>query len=104
LLPFDPPGVNPLLGLAERLRFDGAGAHPANLFRANEAGRLQHAEVLHGRRQRHGQRPGQFAHRCRAAAQPLDHGPPCGVCEGVKQPVQLGRLVKHMPNYQDANS
>jgi hypothetical protein len=99
VLPFDPPGVDPLLGLAERLRLDGAGAYPSNFFRADQAGRFQDTQVLHGSRQRHGQGPRQFAHRGRATAQPLDHGPPRGIRERLKQPIQLGRLVKHVPKY-----
>src|ERR1700730_1121841 len=35
LLPLDPPGVDPLLGLAERLGLDGADANAADLLRTH---------------------------------------------------------------------
>src|SRR5580658_8196269 len=55
VLPLGPAGVDPLLGLAERLGRDRAGAHPADLLAAHEAGGFQHAQVLHRGWQRHRQ-------------------------------------------------
>src|SRR6516225_1022523 len=104
VLPLDPPGVDPLLGLAERLRLDGAGAHPTNLLRSHEARVLQHAEVLHHRRQRHRERPSQLTDRSWSTAQPLYHRPARQVGEGMEQVVEIGRLVKHMPKYHVADS
>ena len=104
VFPLDPPLVDPALGLAERARVEGAGAHPAELLRPHQARRLEHAEVLHGRRQGHRQRAGQVAHRRRPAAQPLHHRPPCGVGEGVEQAIEAGRLVNHILKYQLADS
>lgn len=104
VLPLDPPGVDPPFSLAERLRFDGAGTDPADLFRAHQACRLQDAEVLHRGRQRHRERPGQLAHRSRSTAQPFYHGSAPWVGEGVEQAVQIGRLVKHILNYHAWNS
>ncbi len=76
----------------------------ADLLRAHQARLFQHAQVLHGRGQRHGQRPGELGHRRGALAQPLHHRPPGGVGERAEQAVQIGRLVKHMPNYHRLNS
>src|SRR6266481_1316065 len=48
VFPLKPPGVDPLLGQAERFGLNGAGAHAADLFRTYQARRLQDAQVLHG--------------------------------------------------------
>src|SRR6516225_4465918 len=101
VLPLDPSGVDPLLGLAERLRLDGAATHPTNLLRSHDARVLQHAEMLHCRRQRHRERPSELTDRSRCTGQPLYNRPARRVGEGMEQAieVQIGRLVKHMPKY-----
>ena len=95
----DPP-PRPL----ERLRLDRKGAHAADLLRTHQARRFQDADVLHRRRERHGQRPRQFTHRQRPATEPLDNGAARRIGEGVEQAIEIGRSVKHMPNYHVANS
>jgi hypothetical protein len=45
--------------------------------------------MLDDRRQRHGQRPGELADRSRPAAQPVDHQPPSGIGEGLKEKIDL---------------
>jgi hypothetical protein len=57
--------------------------------------------VLQGRRQRLGRL---LTHRCRAAAQTLDHRATRRVGQGMEESVKIGQSVKHAPNYHPANS
>jgi hypothetical protein len=76
-----------MLDRLQRRRLDPAGPHTPDLFRANEAARLEHVKVLYHRRQRHRQRPGEFADRGRSAAQPLDDHPSIGIRQRVKDSI-----------------
>ncbi len=66
--------------------------------RTSQPARFENLQVLHHRRQRHGQRLGQLTHRGGAAAQPFDHPTTCRVGQGMKDLVQRSALVKHLPN------
>ena len=55
--------IEPVVGLAHRLGMQAARDCAAGLFARDEAGVGQDVEMLHHRRQRHGKRFGEFAHR-----------------------------------------
>jgi hypothetical protein len=80
---------DPLLERAHRAGLEPAPPDAADLLRAHEAAALQHVEVLHHGRQRHVQRCGELAHRCRAARQADDHRAAALVGERVERPVEL---------------
>ncbi|GIL40035.1 hypothetical protein TMPK1_22720 [Rhodospirillales bacterium TMPK1] len=56
--------------------------------------------MLHHRRQRHGQRLGEFADGGGAAAQPLDHDPSRWIGKRLKDEIERGLIVKHSLKYQ----
>src|SRR5262245_10492969 len=91
------PG-DPFFGRAQRARLDAAGAHPAGLFRLDQAAVLQDLQVLHHRRQRHVERLGQFADRGRSAAQAFHNYPPGRVGQRLKYAIERAQMVKHMLN------
>src|SRR5215469_13653826 len=93
------PAGDPVLRGAERGWVDAAGARTADLLRADQAASLQHLHVLEHRGQRHVQRPAELAHRSRAPAEPLDHEPPAGICQGLENTVQVRHIVKHILDY-----
>src|ERR671925_2426896 len=70
-LPARAPRADPLLDRPQRRRLDPAGPHTPDFVRANKAARLEHVKVLYHRGQRHRQRPGELADRCRSATQTL---------------------------------
>ena len=72
--------VEPFIGVVHRLGVEPARHDAAVLLASDEAGVLQHIEVLHDRRQRHGKRPGQFGYRDGLAlAQPRKQSAPSWV-------------------------
>ena len=78
-----------------------AGAHPADLLRADQAACLQNLEMLQHGRQRDGERLGKLADRGRPTAQPLDHDPAGRIGKGLEEAVEPSRLVKHILKYSD---
>jgi hypothetical protein len=62
---------------------------------ADEPGPLEHLYVLRGGGQRHGQRPGKFAHGQLAIAQPSDHVSPSAVGKRVKDRVYPRQFLNH---------
>jgi hypothetical protein len=95
-LPLLAPRVKPQLGLAQPMERDAAGARAADLSRAHEPGLLEDAEVLHGGRQGHRQRPRELAHRGGTAAEALEHRSACGVRECMEQPIKMELMIKHL--------
>src|SRR5579859_180183 len=99
LLPERAARGDPALGQAQCGGIDTAGAHPPQLLRADQPARLQHLQVLHHRRQRHGQGPRQLADRGRPAAQALHHAAAGRVRERLEDAVERGVLVNHLLKY-----
>ena len=58
------------------------------------------AEMLHHRRQRHGERALEFADRRRPLGEPLDNRPAGRIGKSLKRQVERGLIVKHRLNYQ----
>ena len=101
-LPARAPRADPLLDRPQRRRLDPAGPHTPDLVGADEAARLEHVKVLYHRRQRHRQRLGELADRCRSVAQPLDDRPSMRIRQRVKDPIDVvssGPTLKHLLNY-----
>ena len=88
-LPLRAVVADPLLQASNPAGFDAAGAHPAQLLRVRQPALLQDLQVLRHRGQGDAQRRGQGRNRQRARAEPVEHCPPRGVAEGVKQPVDV---------------
>src|SRR5206468_12142142 len=101
-LPVRAPSADPLLHRPQRRQLDLAGAHTADLLRADEPTGLHHLKVLYHRRQRHRQRACEVANRGWSAAQPLDDDPPTGIGQRVEDAIDAlaaGTILKHLPNY-----
>jgi hypothetical protein len=81
--------ADPLLQGVESSGLDPAGADPAQLFRPGQPAFFEDLEVLRHRGERNAQRRGQGRHRHRTLAQPVEHRPPRGVPQGVKQAVDI---------------
>src|ERR1700729_2068497 len=71
-LPLEATLCEPSLGFGERGRIDAAGPHASRLLRNDEPRGLQDREMLHHRRQRHGERALELADRPRLLREPLD--------------------------------
>src|SRR5688572_2976063 len=65
VLPHAAAIVDPALGGAQALLVHAAGAHPPDLLGPHETAVFEHGEVLHDGGQRHGERLGELADRCR---------------------------------------
>src|ERR1700677_4365800 len=102
-LPFDASGVEPLLGFAERLGLDPAGADAAGLLADDETGPFEHRQMLGDRGKRHRERAPELADAGRAERKPLDHRPPRGIGERMKREIESVGSVKHSLLYRDAD-
>jgi hypothetical protein len=51
--------------------------------------------MLDDGRERHVQRLGKLAYRCRPFGQPIHHQPPTGIGESVEHQIDLAGLVEH---------
>lgn len=90
--------IEPIVGLLHRLGAQGAGDDAAALLAGDEAGVGQDVEMFHHRRQRHGERLGELAHRdAFAFAELREQRAPRGVGKGREGAVEGGgRIVNHM--------
>ena len=94
----------PLLGEpavddGEALAVERARAHPPGLRGADQPAALEHADVLHERRQRHRRRPRQVADARRAPPELADHGTAGRVRERAEHLVEPRRILCHMAKY-----
>jgi hypothetical protein len=69
------------------------------LLRGDHAGLLEHAEVLHERREGHVERCRELGHDGRGLRQPLHDGPTRRIRESAEDGVELVVILRHMPNY-----
>lgn len=71
---------------------------PAALFAQHDAGFLEHGEMFHEGRQRHGERPGDFTHRHFVGRrQPRDDRAAGRIGERAEGEIEaVGRIVIHM--------
>ncbi len=76
-------------------RLERAGAHPALLRGAHQAGALEQADVLQEARHRHGEAGSERTHAGRPIAQPLDHRAARGIGKGGECGIDL---IRHLPN------
>jgi hypothetical protein len=90
--------VEPFEGVAHRLGMKPTGDDAPGLGALDEAGAGQNVEMLHHRRQRHGKRRGELAHRSvRPFGKPHHQCPPRRVGERREGAVERGVLkVNHM--------
>ena len=73
VFPARAPVADPLLGRAQRRRYDRAGPDPLRPSRSGSTRSPRAPERAAHRRQRHGEGTGELADRCRSTAQPLHH-------------------------------
>jgi hypothetical protein len=99
-LPGGAPLRHPTLQRIEGGGPQAAHSHPAHLLGAHQAAAFEHREVLHHRRQGHGERFGKLAHRGRSATQAFDHLSPGGVGQRAQGPVHGRHTLKHGLNYK----
>jgi hypothetical protein len=92
--PEGPTLANPLVGHAQTVRVEVAGADPTGLLGADEATSLQHLQVLHNGRERQVKGAGEIGGRTRREAEPLHDGAPCRIPEGMEY-LADPRIVKH---------
>lgn len=83
---------NPLGGGLERLRVQAAAAHAAVFLMLDEAGAVEHTQVLGHRGQRHAEGLRQFADGCFAPREAGQDSAAGGVGEGAKGGVKSGGL------------
>ena len=88
----------PFLGAGQGGAVKGTGADPALLACRHQAGCLEHADMLQGRRHRNAERFAQGGNRDLLAGEPVDDRPAIGVGKGMKELVERIRMVKHVPN------
>jgi hypothetical protein len=92
--------VQPFRGLAHRRGVEPACDGPAGLAAADQSGTGQDVDVLHHRRQRHGEWFGQFADgKAVMLAQAGDQGPAGRVGEGGEDAIEIGMMVNHVVKY-----
>ena len=96
--------VEPLHGVFHRGGLERAAHGASRLASRDEAGIAQHVEVLHDGRQRHRERPRQFADgKPVGVVQPGQQGTPSGVRKRGKRAVQSGILIlNHIVKYRHA--
>ena len=75
------------------------GADPALLAGLHDSRVLEHAEVLHQRRQRHGDQAEQVGHGGRRRRQALHDRPTRRIGECAQDGVHFRAIVSHAPNY-----
>jgi DNA-binding SARP family transcriptional activator/tetratricopeptide (TPR) repeat protein len=80
-------------------RSEAHRADPSLLVGRDDSGVLQDAEVLHERRQRHGERCREFGYDGGGLHQALDDGPARGIRESAEHGVELVVILRHIPNY-----
>ena len=94
-LPTDPVG-----GRRQRLGCQLVRAHPTDLGRGDDPGRLEHTEVLHHGWQCHLEGASQLGHRGGSSGQALEHCPSAGVRQGVEHPVERPVVIlRRVPKY-----
>jgi len=98
LLPEPAVAVDPGGRLAHRARDEAAAPAAALAAALEQAGALQHAQVLGDRRQGHAERVGQLADGRLAGPQPRQDGAPRRVREGREGIAQDRFMVNHMVN------
>ena len=87
---------HPDRGFLHRPRFQRAADHPPLLGAADQAGVLEHAQVLHEAGQRHPVRRGQLGHREVAAAQGLEDAAAGGIGQRREHRIELlVRILNH---------
>ena len=100
LLPETPVTLDPINRFFHGSGDKAAAAHAPVLFLPEQAGPLQHAQVLGDGRQRDVERLCQPHHRRGAPRQPRQHGPPGGVGQGRKSGVQRSlAILNHVVKY-----
>jgi hypothetical protein len=77
-------GVDPAGGLVERVRIEREQVFAAVHAAADQAGLLQHLDVLGDRVQRHGEGRGHIGHARLAGRQPVEDRAPRGVAERLQ--------------------
>jgi hypothetical protein len=80
---------NPRVRFLHRLGLQGAAHHAPFLAALDEAGRLEHPEVLHEAGQRHLVPPRKLGHRPAALLERREHMAPSAVGQGRKDRVEL---------------
>lgn len=68
---------------------DLIGPYATRFLGANHPAVLQDIQVLGEGRQRHVEWLRELADRSGAATQPFENGPPCRVCQGIKDAIEL---------------
>ena len=94
--------ADPLGAGVQRPRIEPAGVHAPLHFAADQAGALEHLDVLGGAGERDVEGRGEFADRARLARQRLQHGPSGRVGEGLEEGVEGGLIVNHVVDYTRA--
>jgi hypothetical protein len=97
--------IEPIIGVPHRLRPQAAAHDAAILLTSDQSSPGQHIEMFHDRRQRHGKRFGEFAHReALLFAQPGEQGTPRWVGKRRKGAIQIWfRIVNHLVKYRPAS-
>ena len=95
--------VEPFVGFVHRLGAQPARHDAAALFPGDQPRILEDVEVLHDRRQRHGERLGEIADTDGVAvAQARQQRPPRRIGEGGERAVERGGLiVNHVVKYRE---
>ena len=94
-VPGQPALVEPFLGLAQRLGIDGAGAHPADLLGGHQPALLEHLQMLHDGRQRHGEAAGPVRSPMPVRGSAVDDLPARRIGQCLEHQIERRRLVKH---------
>ena len=99
VLPGLAPGADPGLDGVEPVGLQATRPDTADLAGRHEARALEDLEVLDHRRQRHRHGSSHRCDGCRPAAELLNDPTPRGIGQRSEEAVDVGRLVKHEPNY-----
>lgn len=91
--------AKPFFNGREFLWLEPACPNSTDFLGNNQAGPLEHTDVLHEGRQRHVEWHGEITHRYITFAKPLHDGPARGISECIEGAIKSSLIVSHVANY-----